>query len=62
LIDGGFAPTGAVDADAHLPWKRPLLDLPIERGAGETGAGEHGLMDDLGAAAAESALILAAFS
>lgn len=36
-------PTGAVDADRHLPGKAAFRDLAVEGGSGQAGAGQHGL-------------------
>ena len=46
LVDGGFAPACAADADAHLLGERPLLHLSLEGRAVEAGTGEDGLDAD----------------
>lgn len=44
--DRGLTPARTVNAYLDLTRERTVCDLPIERGAGQTGAGEHGLQTD----------------
>lgn len=43
FVDGRLPPSGTAGGDAYLPGKGAILDFPVEGGAAEPGAVEHGV-------------------